>query len=259
MKISTGCRKFLLNLAVAAVWLIIWQLLCRAVGRELLLPSPLRVAERLWELVRDGQFWLSVGGSLLRILEGFLLGVALGALIAILTAKSRILYTFLAPMMNVIKATPVASFIILALVWLSTSKLPVFATMIMVLPMVWSSLYQGIINTDRKLLEMARVFRFSRGKTLRMIYFPSVKPHLLSACTTGVGFAWKAGVAAEVLAIPRGSIGYHIYHSKLTLSTADLFAWTAVVILLSILLERSVVMLVNALNRKEARADDGNP
>ena len=104
-------------------------------------------------------------------------------------------------------------------------------------------------STDGQLLELARAYRFSRGRTVRLIYLPSLRPYFLSALTTSMGLAWKSGVAAEVLCWPRPGIGTQIYNSKLYLEIPELFAWTAVVVALSLLLERLLRWLVEHRSR----------
>ena len=184
--------------------------------------------------------------TLVRILSGFALGVAGGILLAVLTARSRFAEELLRPLRSVVKATPVTSFILLALLWLASDLVPLFIAFLMVLPIVWTSTADAIVHTDARLVEMGRVFGLSKAKILLKIYVPSVLPESLAACTTSLGFAWKAGVAAEIIALPQRSIGYQLYESKLRIETVDLFAWTLLVILLSMLLEW---LLVSCMRR----------
>ena len=225
-------------------WLGVWQLAAAAVGQELLLPGPAAVGRRLLELAAGAVFWQTALASLLRIFGGLLLGVALGALLAGLTAWVPLLDWVLTPAVKVVRATPVASFILLVLLWTGRNQVPAVISGLMVLPVVWENLTQGIRSTDQQLLELSRAYRFSRGKTVRLVYLPSLKPYLLSAVTTAMGLAWKSGVAAEVLCLPRPGIGTEINHAKQAFETADLFAWTAVVICLSLLMERFLTQLI---------------
>jgi len=229
---------------VPCLWLLLWQGAALAVGEELLLPAPLPVLGRMLSLLREGSFWLSCGHSLGRILLGFLLGVFFGCLLAVLSAAAPPAGDFFAPAMAAVKATPVASFVILALVWLRGGQLSVFISFLMVLPMVWQNVGQGIAGADRRLLEMARVYRFSPQAVMRAVYFPAVLPHLLSALRVGLGYAWKAGIAGEVLAIVPGSIGGRLHDAKTYLEMVDLFAWTGFIILLSVVLEKGMVRLL---------------
>ena len=224
-----------------SVWLCIWQIVYLLVGKDVLFASPVTVAKRLAALCCTGDFWLHTFSSLLGITEGYLLGVLAGIVLAVLTACSKWLYTLFQPLLGVIKSTPVASFIILALVWMQKSTVPVFISFLMVVPIIWANLTTGIRETDPLLLEMAKAYSFTRRQTLTKIYLPSVLPSLRSALTMAIGFAWKAGIAAEVISTPRNSIGAQLYNAKVYLETADLFAWTVVVVLLSMLFEKLIV------------------
>lgn len=241
--------KVLKNLIAAAFWLGLWWLLAAVVGKNLLLPAPPTVLKRLWELIASAQFWAITATSLGRILAGALASLLLGSLLALATSRWRVLHALFSPLISVIKSTPVASFIILVLIWVGRDILPVVIVLLMALPVVWANVSEGIFRTDKLLLEMAKLFRFSRIKTLRRVYIPSVMPYFLSACRSCLGLAWKAGVAAEILTVPSVSIGKMIYESKLYLETVDLFAWTLVVIVCSLVIEKVLMSAIGRLGR----------
>ena len=252
MKTSTSSKsKIISRVAAVAVWLIVWQIISSVVNKELLIASPFQVGLRLFELIKTQEFWLTTLKSLLKITEGYLLGVFCGTLTAVLTAAVPFCYELFYPLISTVRATPVASFIILALVWLKRDNISVFICFLMVLPIVWANVTQGIVSTDKKLIEMAKVYSFSKGKLLRLVYIPSVMPSFATGVTTALGLAWKAGIAAEVLSTPKGYIGTELYNSKVYLETADLFAWTVVVIVLSFILEKLVVKLLEKLLKGE--------
>lgn len=226
-------KRFARGALTLAFWLAVWAALALLVHRDLLLPAPWTVVRRLCELAATGAFWRITAVSIGRVL----LGVALAAACTI----SKTADALLRPLMTVVKSTPVASFVVLALIWIARDWLPVFIALLMVLPVVWSNVCTGIRSADPALLELARVYSWPRGRVLRRIYVPSVRPHFLAALRSGLGFGWKAGIAAEVLTVPHSAIGRMIYESKLYLQTTDLFAWTLAVILLSVGLERLVL------------------
>ena len=226
-------KRFARDALTLAFWLAVWAALALLVHRELLLPAPWTVVRRLCALAATGAFWRITAVSIGRVL----LGVALAAACTI----SKTADALLRPLMTVVKSTPVASFVVLALIWIARDWLPVFIALLMVLPVVWSNVCTGIRSADPALLELARVYSWPRGRVLRRIYVPSVQPHFLAALRSGLGFGWKAGIAAEVLTVPHSAIGRMIYESKLYLQTTDLFAWTLAVILLSVGLERLVL------------------
>lgn len=242
-------RSFLLPLVF---WLAIWQLgaylvECSVSGRgnELLLPYPMSVFRSLLRLGQTGEFWESVLWSLVRILTGLAAGTIVGTCFAVLTCASRWCEALLAPAIRVIRATPITSFILLILLWTGKNQVPVIIAALMVIPVVWENISQGIRSADPKLLEMAKAYRFSGLKTARLIYWPSIRPYFGAAITTAMGLAWKSGVAAEVISLPGLAIGTEIYQSKLYLEIPDLFAWTLVVIAMSLLLEGALRLLVD--------------
>lgn len=229
---------------VVLFWMAVWQCAALFVGNQLLLPGPVQALFALWALAITPQFWQTVCMTLLRVAAGYVLGAAAGTLLGILTAASPFANDMLSPLRSIVKATPVTSFIILVLLWLTSSATPIFIAFLMVAPMFWATTHQGIVSADPLLLEMAEVFHIGRKKTLRHIYLPHVLPQYIAVSSTALGFAWKSGVAAEVIASPAFSIGRSIYESKLYLEIPALFAWTLAVILLSLLLEKLIVSML---------------
>ena len=231
-------------------WLFVWQaaaMLLRALYPHgaLLLASPLSSLARLLSLAATKTFWQSVGTSAAHIFGGFLLSCALAVMLAALSARFRRAEELLAPLVAVVKAVPVASFVILALVWLPSRGLAFFISALMVFPPVYLNVLEGVKRTDASLLEMARVFRVPFSRTLRGIYLPQVLPYFRSACQAALGLCWKAGIAAEVIGMPDGSIGERLQQAKVYLNTPDLFAWTLVIVLVSLAFQRVFLWLLD--------------
>ncbi len=240
-------KRRLTGLMVAAFWLAVWQLLSAAIGQEILMVSPVSTFFTLIRLMGTPGFYLSLGNTFGRILAGFLLAVILGAGLGALSHFSRGFRALLTPPVAAIKATPIASFVILALIWISAKNLSVFISFLMAMPLVYESVLAGLDGADPKLLEMAEVFGIPGERRVRAIYAPAAAPYLLSACRSAMGICWKAGVAAEVIGQPANSIGDALYRAKLFLATDELFAWTVAVVLLSLALEKAAVRSIGAL------------
>ena len=235
--------------------LALWQFAAMIVKEELLLVSPFKVMVRLAELAGEKGFWTSVAFSLVRIAAGFFSGLAAAFLLSFAAYRFRLLETLLWPYVTVMRSVPLASFIILALMLFSSSRLSVFISFLMVFPLAYGNLLEGLKTCDPDLLEMASVYRLSAGRRFAYIYWPHIKSFFLASCTAGLGLAWKSGIAAEVIGIPDGSIGERLYEAKIYLATADLLAWTLVIILLSMAFEKLFVLLIRTLNRRwEERA-----
>ncbi len=215
-------------------WLLLWQVGAMAINQRIILVSPLRVLARLIELAPTLEFWSAIGYSLVRITAGFLLGVVAGTLLAALSARFRRVEELLAPALLAIKSIPVASFVILALILFSSRNLSVLISFLIVLPVLYTNILSGIRAADPQLLEMARVFRIPTLRSIRYVYLPQVLPYFQSACGSALGLCWKSGIAAEVIGMPDGSIGEQLQQAKIYLNTPDLFAWTLVIVLVSL-------------------------
>ncbi|WP_215904625.1 ABC transporter permease [Parasphaerochaeta coccoides] len=239
--------------AISAIfWILVWYAAYRLTGQDILVASPSRVAGRLWFLAGTSSFWLTVLVSFLHVAEGLVTGCVAGIVLAVLTWRCRLCDIVVRPAIGIIKAAPVTSFIILALFWLGRESVAPLITMLMVLPIVWGNVTEGLGTLDRNLMVMARTYRFGRGKTLRFVIVPSLMPYFIAALSSAIGFAWKAGIAAELLANDGRAVGGRINQAKIYLETEDLFAWTIVVIVLSIILEKSTVHFLGRVRMTEA-------
>ena len=239
-------QKWLLPLAF---WLGVWSLAAACIGQSILLPSPLAVGRKMLQLAAGPQFWQITAASLGRIVLGLAAGGVLGVGLAGLTRSFRWADLLISPALRVVRATPVVSFILLVLLWTRRDLVPAVIAAMMVTPVVWGGVSQGLGEVDPKLLEMAKLCRFSRWKTILLVHIPSVWPYLLSALTTGMGLAWKSGVAAEVLCTPKRAIGTQMQYARSAIDTPALFAWTILVVALSLALEG----LLYALLRRGGR------
>lgn len=250
MTIFTTFRKSLQKwLLPLAFWLGVWSLAAACIGQSILLPSPLAVGRKMLQLAAGPQFWQITAASLGRIVLGLAAGGVLGVGLAGLTRSFRWADLLISPALRVVRATPVVSFILLVLLWTRRDLVPAVIAAMMVTPVVWGGVSQGLGEVDPKLLEMAKLCRFSRWKTILLVHIPSVWPYLLSALTTGMGLAWKSGVAAEVLCTPKRAIGTQMQYARSAIDNPALFAWTILVVALSLALEG----LLYALLRRGGR------
>ncbi len=230
-------KNFLKVSLITVFWFLVWWIASVIVGNVLLFPDPITVIKHLFQMTVTSVFWISLALSLLRVMIGIIFAILLGTCLALLSAKFKVIYEFLFPLMTIIKATPVASFIILIVIFIGRDTVPSVISLLMVMPVVWTNVHEGIINVDNELKEVCTIYKFSAKKRLSVLYFPSVMPYFTSAVLSSIGLGWKAGIAAEILYPPIESIGRAILESKQLLLTEDLFAWTLVVIILSFFFE----------------------
>ena len=230
-----------------AFWLLLWQIAAMAVGRDFLLASPLTVLLCLWELLRTAAFWSAALHSTVRILLGFLLGALAGGVCAGLSLRWRRVRELIAPLHAVLRAIPVASFVIVALIWVPSRNLSVLISFLIVFPLIYAGTLSELERTDAKLLEMAQLFRMQPLRRLIYLYLLPALPALANLCATAVGMAWKSGVAAELISIPASSIGERLYKAKVYLMTGELFAWTLAIVLLSAVCARLLRFMLRRL------------
>lgn len=247
-RIRRGCATLL--------WLVAWQLAAGAVGQRLLLASPIETLKRLFALARTGAFWSSIVFSMAHILAGFSLAALTGAVFATLSARFRVIEDLLAPLLTAIRSVPVASFVIVALIWMPSKRLSVLVSFLIAFPILYTGALNGLRSIDSKLIEMVSVFRVPPLRRALQLDFPIAFPHFAAAARSAIGLAWKSGVAAEVIGIPAGSIGEKLYKAKVYLATPDLFAWTLTIVLACALCERALELLTRAALR---RIEGDNP
>ena len=230
--------------------LALWQIVSMIVRMEMLLASPLKVLMRLGTIWRENDFLSTVLFSVARIFGGFLLAFLTGIGLALLAGRFRTVEILLWPYVVTIKSVPIASFIILCLIWFSYTQMTVFIAFLIAFPVIYSNVLQGIRSTDPQMNEMAKLYRIRGARKLFYIQLPGIMPFLTSACSVAIGMAWKAGVAAEVIGVINGSIGRKLYDAKIYFQNADLLAWTMIIILLSVAGEKIFVRLLRFLYRR---------
>lgn len=246
-------KKFFLKILKVALitlfWLLLWQIISSVLNMPLLFPSPISVFKRLLELIITKDFIVSALCSLLRIFLGIIIAIFIGTSLAIICSLSKIAHNIFYPILTIIKSTPVVSFVLIIWLFIGEQRTPVIITIMMMMPIVWASVYQGIKNVDKELLEIAHVFKIPFKKQLFSLYIPSIIPYFVSALLSGIGLSWKAGIAAEVLCSPKWSIGEAIFNAKYDFNGVDLFAWTVTVVILSLIFELISTKLLKKLTK----------
>ena len=230
--------------AVAAFWLAVWVFAAALVAQPLILPGPGAVALALLRLVCDGGTWAILMGSSARILGGLALAAVCGGALAGISSRSRAFAHLVAPVLSFVKATPVACVVVLLLIWLGSERVSIAAVFLMALPGVYFSLVEGLAQVDKPLEQMFRLHGVRGWRLFCAHTWREVLPFVLSCARAVIGMSWKAGVAAELIGMAVGTVGERIYQAKLLIETADLLAWTVLVVAASWACERVLVWLL---------------
>lgn len=225
-------------------WLTAWQIAAWAVGQSVILVGPLETLRTLGQMAVTAEFWQTVAFTAARIAGGFLLAFIAGVALGAAACRWKLVEEVLAPPVAAMKSVPVACFVILVLVWLGSGRLTGVIVFLIAFPVLYLQTLEGLGRRDRRLLEMAEVFRMGRWSRLRGIDLPALLPSLESGCKLALGLSWKSGVAAEVIGTPLHSVGQQLYFAKIYLGIDRLFAWTLVILLCSLLFERGFLCLL---------------
>ncbi len=245
-------KKTVYFLISAVFWTALWDFFSYKVGMRYVLPSPSVTFKRLFEMMGEKTFYEYAGNSLLSIFKGFIGGALIGTLLGTLSAFIKGADILFSPLNTVIKATPVASFIILAFIWMDNSEIPVLISVLMITPIVWSALKNALRNVDPELIEMANAYKMPFFKRIISLYVPSVLPSYLTALVTAMGLGWKAGIAAEVLCGTNNTLGNGLLTAKTYLETVDMFAYTVAIIILSVIMELIFRAVIKTISGKES-------
>lgn len=253
LKLKKPIKIFLIIL----FWIGVWEISALIINKPLLFPTPITVTSKLFELILTKVFWINTLCSLGRVGLGIITAIVLGFIIAVLCSFSKTAYDVIYPLVTVIKSTPVASFIILIWIFIGNNSTPVVISSLMVFPIVFANIYQGMKSVDAGLIEVCKTYKISKKKMISSLYIPSVLPYFSSSLLSSIGLGWKAGIAAEVLCTPKKSIGLAIFESKTYIEYIDLFAWTIAVIIFSIILELLLTKLIKSLFKRYLLSNGG--
>lgn len=229
-------------------WLVVWEIADRVIDNRIILSGPVHILASLAEQVQQSDFWIICGASFLRIAIGFILSFVAGFVLALVCHRFKLIRDFLEPIIVMLKTVPMISFVIMLLIWVGNQALTIYLSFLIVLPIIYTNTLQGLNNVDPQLMEVAQVYHMAPWKKFMFIYRPAFMPFVLSASKLALGMSWKSGIMAEVIGTPKPSIGCEMYAAKSYLQTADLFAWTVVVVILSVIFEKAFMFLLKKLS-----------
>ncbi|MDU5229938.1 MAG: ABC transporter permease subunit [Anaerococcus sp.] len=244
---STTQNKFR-KIIIAIIWIIIWQIMASFIKEEILLPSPLIVFKKFIYLLGQVDFYKAIFLSTIKIIAGFLISIAIGVIFAYLAYKYKLFYDFISPLIRIFRSIPLASLVIFLLFWANKDYLSIYISFIMAMPLIFQNVYDGLSDIDKNILQMADIYKVSEIKKIKYIYKVKVKPFLYSSIISISGLVFKAGIAAEVIGLPKNSIGNNLYNAKVYLDMPNLFAWTLAILLISSFFEITLKKLLGAKN-----------
>jgi NitT/TauT family transport system permease protein len=236
------------KISIVLFWIVIWEILSLIINQEIFLPSPFSAFEALLNLLKSKDTYLTIIYSSYRTLAGFVLSCMAGILLGYICGTNSFLYDLFSPLIGIIRTVPVMSIIIIAIMWFKDTNVPIFVAFLMCFPIIWTSTVSGIKSADIKLLQMCKIYNIKKIRIIKSVYFYSALPYIKAAMISALGIGWKVTSAAEVLSLPKYSIGGFLYDSKVYLEIPNLFAWTVIIILLSNIFELILKYLLKSRN-----------
>ncbi len=228
----TAMRRLALLLIIIMVW---WA--ASLTAPVYILPTPARVFRRIVELSVSGELAYNLLTTLVRVLAGFALAVAIGVPGGIVLGSNRALGAFFEPILPVMNTVSAAIWSIFAIIWFGLSPMtPIFVVLMTALPLIITNVWQGTQAVNAEYVELARALRFSRFKTLAKIYLPSIMPYFFSGARLAFGFGWRVSLVAETLGSSSG-VGYRLRQASDLIQTDQVFAWTITQIAMMLVIE----------------------
>jgi len=192
-----------------AAGLLIWQGLAMALPSRLF-PGPLAVGERIWQLTASGQLLPDLAQTLFRVACGFIIAMLAGTALGLALGRSRMLDRLAAPWLVVGLNLPAIVLAIAIYIWLGLTEVAlILAVVLNKLPLVATTLREGVRSLDPRYDELAVAHRLPALARLRVIVLPQLLPFLLAAARTGLALIWKIVLVFEVLGSD-GGVGFRI-------------------------------------------------
>ena len=213
------------QLAAFAVLVALWEAAGRAgMLNPLYAPMPSRIGAALAELFSDGRIWPHLEATFAAALGGLALGIAVGVLLGVAAALVRVFAELLEPVMTVLNAVPRVILAPLFVIWLGVGLASKVAlSFILVAVLVFFTVFTGIRQVDRRLVERVLTLGGDRWALVRHVYLPSVASWVLGSLKVAVGFAFTGACVGEFVAASRG-LGYLLSFAQSTYNAALMFA-----------------------------------
>ncbi|MCT4618309.1 MAG: ABC transporter permease [Marinisporobacter sp.] len=239
------------------VLLILWGGLS-TIYSPIILPGPIQTLEATRDVLSDMNFLSHVLITLKRLFVGLLGAVLLGSILGLAIGEYKRIKNLFEPVFHIIQATPPISWLALGMIWFGLDgQATVFIVFIASIPIMIINIVEGFENIDPKLIEMARVFHFSKKDRLFEITLPSLHSYFKSGITIAVGLGWKLVIMGEVLSASTG-IGAEITNARLNIETGKVLGWTIIVIFLGGLSQKLIDFVFDFRNKGKENDDFAN-
>ncbi len=222
----------------AFLCLAFWEIFAQILNKPLIAPTILEILTSVVGLLERKQSYLFIGASLSRVFVTLFVDFVIAFFLGLTAGLNKKIEDLLSVTENIFRSLPTVAVLLISLIWFKSNITPIFVTSLIVLPILYRNITDGVKNIDKNLMEMAEDFGVPFLRKLFFLYIPSIKPFLQNALALSCGFAIKVTVTAEVLSQPKNGIGTALYLAKVQLETAELFAWAGISIFIAMFLQK---------------------
>ena len=225
------------QLVAFAILLAVWEVAGRMdMLNPLYVPNPSRIGAALVDLFSDGRIWPHLDATFTAALGGLALGIAVGIVFGVVAALVRLIAELIEPVMTVLNAIPRVILAPLFVIWLGIGLASKVAlSFILVAVLIFFTVFSGIRQVDRRLVERVITLGGNRWSLVRHVYLPSVAAWVLGNLKIAVGFAFTGACVGEFVAATHG-LGYLLSFAQSTYNAALMFALILLILVVVLLI-----------------------
>ena len=236
-------KKLIYVILGVIIFISLWYFTALKVNSEIVFPNIPNILKKFAEIISEQSFYKDLSSSLIRVLITFTLSFLLAFIVGISAGIFPPIRYILIPIINFIRTIPTIPLILVAIIWFNNNTVPIFVSMLVIFPIMYDSITNGIINVDQKLIEMSISYNVSLKTQIINLYIPYIKPYIFTGISQSMGITWKSILAAEILALPSFGIGTKLYESHLYLDSVSLFAYCLIAIIFNGIFE--IIIRIN--------------
>lgn len=244
------------------VFLVLWQLF--TLSPESTLPGPIQVVKESWKLIgwpfaypdregtAKGLAW-QILASLKRVAIGYSLAGIVGVVAGVIVGVNPILFKALDPLFQLLRTIPPLAWLPIALAAIKQSEpSAIFVIFITALWPILINTVVGVQQIPQDYKNVARVLRLSQQKYFIKVVLPSAVPYIFTGLRIGIGLAWLAIVAAEMITGGVG-IGYFMFDAYNVGRTSDIIVALVYVGVVGLLLDRAMAFIATKVVPEEQK------
>ena len=222
-------RRWIIALRSFAIFIGVWYLMFLWNGNPIQLPSPLRVADAMWQLAVSGELFEHALISTTRLVIALVVSTVIAVPLGFLMGRHRRADAFIDPVVELLRPISGIAWIPLGLFIFGVGDvLPVFIMVYVAFFPLLLNTISGVRNVDQKLINAANTMGVHGWPLMRQVIVPGALPTIMVGFRLAFAGAWAAVIAAELIGAPSG-LGFAIEWYRQLLMSPKVFAFIAII------------------------------